>query len=72
METLLSMAKKSLDEELIYVPKVGEVVTYITPQQKKIPDCTVVRLFDGSGRVRVKGVNGDIYSGTLDQVKPQM
>lgn len=66
------MAKKVNSEASIYVPAVGEIVTFITPQHKKIKDCTVTRLFGNGGYVRLKGVDGNAYSGTLDQIEPQV
>lgn len=65
------MAKSKNDNGAIYVPAVGEKVTYLTPQRKEIPDCEVVKIFDNNGRIRVKSADGNVYSGTLDQVKPQ-
>lgn len=54
----------------LFVPKRGDTVTFVTPQQKRIPGCKVVRVFDGSGRVRVKSSDGNCYSGTLEQIDP--
>lgn len=65
------MAKKDNGASALYVPKLGEVVTFITPQQQRIKDCTVTRLFGAGGRVRVKGQDGNTYSGSLDQIEAQ-
>lgn len=64
------MTKKTLETGSVWVPSKGDVVTYITPQQKRIPDCVVLRVFDHTGRIRVKSAQGNCYSGTLDQIKP--
>lgn len=65
------MNSKDKPSGALYVPAIGEIVTYVLPQQKKITNCTVTKLFDNKGRVRVKAPDGTTYSGSLDQILPE-
>jgi precorrin-4 methylase len=70
MEMQANMAKKNDELGAFWVPALGEKVNFVTPQQKEIRDCIVIKMFDNRGRVRVKSADGNCYSGSLEQIKP--